>query len=71
MDKNKFDATDFEFCLFCIHYFKDIVQPKRGGSIGEPIDSPRLRTQSQIFLCKLKELLSCFKFQKTVTAFRD
>jgi hypothetical protein len=53
------------------YYFKDIVQQKRGGSGGVPLDSPRLCTQSVMFLKVhlIKEPLSCFKYQKPVAAF--
>ncbi len=43
--------------------------PDREGSRGVPIDSPRLGTQSPIFLGTLKGLSVCFKFKKTGFAF--
>jgi hypothetical protein len=45
--------------------FKDIVQLKRWGSKGIPVDSHLIPTQSAMFLATPKVLLSCLKFEKT------
>jgi hypothetical protein len=45
---------------------QDIVQPKKRGSRGVPMDLPVLRTQSAIFLGTrtLNGLFLCFQYEK-------